>query len=31
VEILALAGKISAAVEEKFGIRLEQEPELVGF
>lgn len=30
-EILALAEKISAAVEERFGIRLEREPELVGF
>ena len=30
-EVLALAAKISAAVEAKFGIRLEREPELVGF
>jgi UDP-N-acetylmuramate dehydrogenase len=30
-EILALAGKIQAAVEAKFGIRLEMEPEMVGF
>lgn len=30
-EILALAGQISAAVEEKFGVRLEMEPVLVGF
>lgn len=30
-EILALAGKIAAAVEAKFGIRLEWEPEMVGF
>ena len=30
-EILALAEKISAAVEARFGIRLEREPELVGF
>jgi UDP-N-acetylmuramate dehydrogenase len=29
--ILALAEKIRAAVEEKFGIRLEMEPEMVGF
>jgi UDP-N-acetylmuramate dehydrogenase len=29
-EILALAEKISAAVEERFGIRLEREPVLVG-
>jgi UDP-N-acetylmuramate dehydrogenase len=29
-EILALAGKIQAAVEERFGIRLEMEPEMVG-
>jgi len=30
-EILALAEKIRAAVEARFGIRLEREPELVGF
>ena len=30
-EILALAGKIQAAVEARFGIRLELEPEMVGF
>ncbi len=30
-EILALAEKIRAAVEERFGIRLEMEPEMVGF
>jgi UDP-N-acetylmuramate dehydrogenase len=30
-EILALAEKIRASVEEKFGIRLEMEPEMVGF
>ncbi len=30
-EILALAAKIRAAVEERFGIRLEIEPERVGF
>jgi UDP-N-acetylmuramate dehydrogenase len=30
-EILGLAGKIRAAVEERFGIRLEMEPVLVGF
>ena len=30
-EILALAEKIAAAVEVRFGIRLEREPELVGF
>jgi UDP-N-acetylmuramate dehydrogenase len=30
-EILALAGQIIAAVEERFGIRLEMEPVLVGF
>jgi len=30
-EILALAKKIAAAVEARFGIRLEMEPELVGF
>jgi len=30
-EILALAEKIRAAVEDKFGIRLEMEPEMVGF
>ena len=30
-EILALAGKISEAVEARFGIRLEMEPEMVGF
>ena len=30
-EILALADKIAGAVEAQFGIRLEREPELVGF
>lgn len=30
-EILALAEKISATVEARFGIRLEMEPVLVGF
>ena len=30
-EILALAEKISEAVEARFGIRLEMEPEMVGF
>lgn len=30
-EILALADKIASAVEARFGIRLEMEPELVGF
>ncbi|MGD0800746.1 MAG: UDP-N-acetylmuramate dehydrogenase [Terracidiphilus sp.] len=30
-EILVLAAKINAAVEERFGIRLEMEPVLVGF
>ncbi len=30
-EILALANKIAAAVEARFGIRLEREPVLVGF
>lgn len=30
-EILALAEKIQAAVNERFGIRLELEPELIGF
>lgn len=30
-EILALAGRISATVEAKFGVRLEMEPEQVGF
>jgi UDP-N-acetylmuramate dehydrogenase len=30
-EILALAEKIQAAVEARFGIRLEMEPEMVGF
>jgi UDP-N-acetylmuramate dehydrogenase len=30
-EILALAGKITAAVEERFGLRLEMEPEMIGF
>ena len=30
-EILALAEKIRAAVEARFGIRLEMEPEMVGF
>jgi UDP-N-acetylmuramate dehydrogenase len=29
-EVLALAGKITAAVEERFGVRLEREPVLVG-
>ena len=31
VEICALAGKVSATVEERFGIRLEMEPVMVGF
>lgn len=30
-EVLALAEEITAAVEERFGIRLEMEPVLVGF
>jgi UDP-N-acetylmuramate dehydrogenase len=30
-EILALAEKIGAAVEARFGIRLEMEPMMVGF
>jgi UDP-N-acetylmuramate dehydrogenase len=30
-EILALAGEITAAVESRFGIRLEMEPVMVGF
>jgi len=30
-EILALAGEITAAVEGRFGIRLEMEPVMVGF
>jgi UDP-N-acetylmuramate dehydrogenase len=30
-EILALAEKIADAVEARFGIRLEREPEMVGF
>jgi UDP-N-acetylmuramate dehydrogenase len=30
-EVLALAAKITAAVEERFGIRLEMEPVMVGF
>jgi UDP-N-acetylmuramate dehydrogenase len=30
-EILALAGQITAAVERRFGIRLEMEPVMVGF
>jgi len=30
-EILALAEKIRAAVEARFGVRLEMEPELIGF
>jgi UDP-N-acetylmuramate dehydrogenase len=30
-EVLALAGQITAAVEARFGIRLEMEPVLVGF
>jgi UDP-N-acetylmuramate dehydrogenase len=30
-DVLALAGEITAAVEERFGIRLEMEPVLVGF
>ncbi len=30
-EMLALASRIAAAVEERFGIRLEMEPEMVGF
>ncbi|MEI9969729.1 MAG: hypothetical protein WDM87_14315 [Terracidiphilus sp.] len=29
--MLALAEKIRADVEEQFGIRLEMEPEMVGF
>jgi UDP-N-acetylmuramate dehydrogenase len=31
MEILALAGQITAAVEERFGIRLEMEPVMLGF
>jgi UDP-N-acetylmuramate dehydrogenase len=31
VEVLALAAKITDAVEERFGIGLEMEPVLVGF
>jgi UDP-N-acetylmuramate dehydrogenase len=31
VEILALARQIATAVEERFGIRLEMEPVLLGF
>ena len=31
VEILALAEKIQGAVEARFGIWLEMEPEMVGF
>jgi UDP-N-acetylmuramate dehydrogenase len=31
VEVLALAGQITAAVEARFGIRLEMEPVMVGF
>ena len=30
-EVLALAGQINAAVEARFGIRLEMEPVMVGF
>jgi UDP-N-acetylmuramate dehydrogenase len=30
-EIVALAVKIRAAVEARFGIRLEMEPEMIGF
>ena len=30
-DVLKLAGKISAAVEERFGVRLEMEPVMVGF
>ncbi len=30
-EVLALAEKISGEVEARFGIRLQREPELVGF
>lgn len=30
-EVLALAGEIAAAVEERFGLRLEMEPVMVGF
>jgi UDP-N-acetylmuramate dehydrogenase len=30
-DVLTLAGKISAAVEERFGVRLEMEPAMVGF
>jgi UDP-N-acetylenolpyruvoylglucosamine reductase len=29
--VLALAGQITAAVEERFGIRLEMEPVRLGF
>jgi UDP-N-acetylenolpyruvoylglucosamine reductase len=29
--VLALAGQINAAVEARFGIRLEMEPVMVGF
>jgi UDP-N-acetylmuramate dehydrogenase len=31
LEILSLAGRIRAAVEARFGIRLQMEPEMVGF
>jgi len=31
VEICALADRIAEAVEERFGIRLEMEPVMVGF
>jgi UDP-N-acetylmuramate dehydrogenase len=30
-DILALAGQIRSAVEARFGVRLEMEPEMVGF
>ncbi len=30
-DVLALAEKIGAAVEERFGVRLEMEPVMVGF
>lgn len=31
VDVLALAGEIGASVEERFGVRLEMEPVMVGF